>query len=98
MPADALPIPRHSALLPGTVNYRRMYLDPLGRAMSGSAVLTPQGRADSSGVVVVAAPVPAEITGGVLDVNLPPNTYRVEATLYTVEKVRVYDADIITLT
>lgn len=97
MPADALPVP-HPQSLAGTVNYRRSYLDTLGRPMRGDVTLTGSARSASGDAVVVPAPVAVPLVDGVLDVNLPPDVYRVVANLRTADGARVTDSDTVTLT
>lgn len=65
--------------------------------MSGSVTLTGQTRSATGSTVVVPAPVAVALVDGVLDVQLPLDSYRVEATLRTVDGVRVSDVDTITL-
>lgn len=96
MPADALPIPWETAL-EGTMHYRREYRDILGRAMRGQVTITGTERTDTDGGVVLPAPVTVELVGGVLEVDLPPDTYRLSAALKTVDGVRVTDSDTVTL-
>jgi hypothetical protein len=93
MPDPALPIPRATPL-PGTVPLRREYRDPLGRPMTGSVVLT--GRSTAGGGYAP-APVTVAVPAGVLEVDLPPDTYEAAATLRTVDGVRVSVRDTITL-
>lgn len=98
-PAQPQPYPGDLlAALPGTVPYRRTYADVLGRPMTGSVTITGQARTDTGGTVVVPAPVAVALVDGVLDVALPPDTYRVEAALRTVDGARIADNDTVTLT
>lgn len=96
MPADALPVP-WSTPLSGTVHYRREYRDVLGRAMRGSATITGTARTDTGGAVVIPATVTVELTAGVLEVDLPPDTYTIAADLRTADGVRTSDTDTVTL-
>ncbi len=81
MPAPALPQPWH---LPGTVGYRREYRDPLGRPMSGSVTITNATRIEAGGVVIPArSSSRVDLSAGVLDVQLYPNTYQFVAELRT---------------
>lgn len=87
------------AALPGTVRYRRVYLDALGRPMSGSLTFTGTARTEAGGAVVLPAPVVVPVGGnGGVDVWLPSDTYTVEASLRTADGARVTDSDTVTLT
>jgi hypothetical protein len=96
MPVDALPQP-HPVAVPGTVTYRHEYRDALGRPLRGTVTLTGRTGADLDGLTVPPAPVPGELVGGVLEVDLPPDTYRLEGVLRTAEGARVTVRDEITL-
>jgi hypothetical protein len=84
MPADALPVPWPTSL-PGTVRYRREYRDVLGRAMRGTVTLTGSERRDAGGVVILPVSVTVELVDGVLEVDLPADTYHLSAALRTVD-------------
>ncbi len=80
------------ATVPGAVRHRRQYRDPLGRPMTGSVTLT--GRA-TTGDGYVPAPVTVAVLDGVLEVELPPDTYDAVATLRTVDGARLTVRDAI---
>lgn len=90
MPTPALPEPWPTPL-PGTVTYRREYRDVLGRAMRGKVTLTGSERRHDDCVTVLPVAVTVDLSGGVLEVNLPPDTYQVSAALRTVDGDRVTD-------
>lgn len=96
MPAEAKPIPG-PVRLPGTVHYRREYRDVLGRPMRGTATVVGAARTELGGSVVIPAAVTVEIVGGILEVDLPPDTYTIAANLRTVDGVRVTDTDTVTI-
>jgi hypothetical protein len=96
MPVDALPQP-HPVAVPGTVTYRHEYRDALGRPLRGTVTLTGRTGIVLDGLTVLPAPVPGGLVGGVLEVDLPPDTYRLEGVLRTAEGVRVTVRDEITL-
>jgi hypothetical protein len=91
MPAPALPQPWHSHL-PGSVAFRRVYRDALGRPMTGTVTLTGQNHTEMGGAVIPPAPVAVEIVNGVVEVNLPPDTYTLTAALRTADGSRVSDS------
>jgi hypothetical protein len=95
MPAPALPQPRNSAVM---VRYRRLYRDLLDRPMTGTVTLTNATRvATADRVIPARTSVPVELVDGVLDVHLPPNTYRVVAQLRTADGEELTDQDTVTL-
>lgn len=96
MPVDAKPIPWPEPLT-GLISYRREYRDILGRPMRGTVTITGTERTDSGGAVVLPAPVSVGLVAGVLEVDLPPDTYRIAATLRTVDGQRTSDTDTVTL-
>lgn len=69
--------------LPGTVHYRREYRDALGRPMRGRVTITGAARSEHDGVVTLPAPVVVDVADGILDVDLPPDTYTITAALRT---------------
>lgn len=90
-PGDAI------AASPGTVHHRREYRDAAGRPMTGKVSFTGTARTEAGDVVVVPAPIPVDVVGGVLDVWLQPDTYTVAAELRTAEGVKVTDRETVTL-
>lgn len=96
MPDPALPEPRQRSV-PGAVPFTRTWVDALGQPLSGTVTLTGKTRVDLGGVSVLPAPVSVQLAGGVLDVRLPPGTYRFEADLRTTAGVKVTDAGTITV-
>lgn len=88
MPADAAPQPwpTHPA---GTVHHRREYRDPLRRPLRGTLTYTGAQRAETDAAVVVSAPVNVALEDGVVDVHLPPGTYKVTGQLQTADGVRI---------
>ena len=81
----------------GAARLHRVYRDPLGRPLSGEVTITGATRTAAGGHVVVPAPVTVKISDGVLEVNLPPDTYQLQAPLRTADGARVQDADTVTL-
>jgi len=98
MPADALP-QAHAVAGPleGSHCLRRTYRDPLGRPMSGTVRIIGQARTESGNTVVPPAPVKVELVDGRLDVHLPPDSYRLEASLTTVDGERLNDVSTVEL-
>lgn len=96
MPVDALPQP-WSDPLPGRVRLRREFRDALGRPLTGSVTLTGSAGAVLGGVTVPPVAVAAPVDGGVLEVDLLPDAYRLEGVLRTREGARVTVRDEITL-
>jgi hypothetical protein len=96
MPADALPVPIGQPIT-GTVHLRREYRDPLGRALTGQATLTGTARTERDGAVILPVPVVLKIGAGVLEADLPPDTYKVQASLRTTDGERVDDTVTVTL-
>lgn len=92
MPVDALPV-AWGAGGPDTVTYRREYRDLLGRPMRGQVTVTGTTRWSSDQAVTLPAPVVVELVGGVLEVDLPPDTYSLVAALRTVDGERANDSD-----
>lgn len=85
------------ALLPGMVQLRRVYRDPLGRPLSGQVTLLGATRHTHGGAVVPPTPVTVTLVSGVLNVQLPPDTYQLSAQLRTVDGERATDRDTVTL-
>lgn len=83
--------------LPGTVRWRKEYRDALGRPLAGTVTLTGKTRADHGELTVLPAPVPQSLVDGVLEVDLPPDTYLFTAQLRTAEGARVTDEGAFTL-
>lgn len=98
MPTPALPQPWPRSL-PGRVRFRRVYTDALGRPVKeGTATFRGTARSSVGDVIVPVAPVTTTLRDGVLDVELPADTYRLSAVFYTVDGHRVVDEDTFTLT
>ena len=96
MPTPALPIPWPEPI-PGSVTYRRIYQDTLGRPLRGKVTITGAARTQAGDVVVPPAPVVVDVVDGTLTVDLPPDTYRITAELRTKEGAKVTDTDTITV-
>lgn len=96
MPANALPIP--NSPLPGTVRFRRVYRDALGRPLTGSVTLLGSRRHDIADVTVLVAPAVVHLSDGVVEVNLPPDVYELSAQLKTVEGARLAEKETLDLT
>lgn len=70
------PQPYPGDVAPPRAPFREVYEDMRGRAMEGRVVITSlSGRGRDV----------HELVGGVLEVDLPPGTYRLETMLHTVE-------------
>jgi hypothetical protein len=65
--------------------------------MRGSAVVTGKARTEADGLVVVPAPVTVALVDGVLEVDLPPDTYHVSAALRSVDGDRLEDSTTVVL-
>lgn len=85
------------AALPGTVRLERAYRDVLGRPMTGTVTLTGAARTATDSAVVVPAPVSVDLADGLLAVDLPPDTYRLQADLRTADGARATDTDEVVL-
>lgn len=96
MPADALPEP-WAVPLDGSVRLRREYRDVLGRPMRGTATITGTARQEAGQQVVIPASVDVELVAGVLEVDLPPDTYLVTASLWTASGSRASDTTTVAL-
>lgn len=96
MPVEA-PVILPNVPLTGSVRCYREYRDVLGRPLTGVVTITGQTRTEVGGQTVLPLPVLVEIVGGVLDVNLPPDTYSLVADLRTVEQARATDKATIVL-
>lgn len=83
--------------LPGLVHYRREYRDILGRPMRGKATITGQARTEAGGAVIVPATVAVGLINGVLEADLPPDTYTIAAALHTADGKRASDTETVTL-
>jgi len=95
MPSNALPV--SNSPLPGTVRLRREYRDVIGRPMTGTVTLLGSSSHDIAGVKVLVAPAVVQLSGGVLEVNLPPDRYELTAQLKTVEGARLTEKETVTL-
>ena len=84
----AAPTSRH-ATIAGTVRHRREYRDALGRAMTGTVKFTGSIRHEQGQQIVVPAGVDVQVVGGVLEVDLPPDTYAVR------ERLSAPDGDLV---
>lgn len=97
MPSEALPVNR-TAPPKGTVTLRRTYVDALNRPLTGSITLTGTKTTTNGGVVHLgAAPVTVALVGGLLEVDLPPDTYRLTAALRTVDGHRITSDETVTV-
>lgn len=96
MPAEAMAYQQPTPLA-GTVHYRREYRDILGRPMTGAVGITGTARSVNGEAVAIPAPVTVDLVGGVLEVDLPPDTYQLNANLRTADSLRATDVDTITL-
>lgn len=65
--------------------------------MSGTVTITGTTRTETDGAVTVPVPVNATLVDGVLDVALPPGTYRIQAALRSIDGARLDDSATITL-
>lgn len=89
MPADALPV--SNAGLPGTYRFRRVYRDAINRPMTGTLTLLGTKQHQLGDVVVPVAPVTLTLVNGVVEADLPPDTYSYTSQIKTVEGVRLTD-------
>lgn len=96
MPVDALP-ESWPEPLPGTAPLRREYRDILGRPLRGVVTITGSTRTEDDGRVILPLAVNVELVGGVLEVDLPPDTYTLSAALRSVDGSRSSDAATVTL-
>jgi hypothetical protein len=86
MPDDAKPQPWPAPVeLDGAHCLRRIYRDPLGRPMTGHVKITGQTRHEDGTTVIPPVSVKADVADGRLDVHLPPDTYKLVASLTTVD-------------
>lgn len=81
----------------GAVHHQRTYRDPLGRPMTGTATFTGQTRTQSGDAVTLPAPVKVPVVDGLLQADLPPDTYRVTVALRTIDRGRISDSYTVTL-
>lgn len=96
MPVDALPEP-WAVPLDGSVRLRREYRDVLGRPMRGTATITGTVKLEVGDRVVIPVSVDVELIAGVLEVDLPPDTYLVTAALWTADGARASDTATVVL-
>lgn len=94
-PDQPAPYPGDTA--PGGATWRRTWRDPLGRPMSGTVTLTGTARHDTGDLSVLPAPVTVALVDGSVDVTLPADTYRWQATLRTVDGQRTTDIGTVAL-
>lgn len=99
MAAEALPIePPPTPTLHGTgVALRREYRDILGRPLIGSVTVTGQVKTEAGELFVLPAAIAVELVDGVLDINLPPDTYHLTAALRTHDGARIDDSATVTV-
>lgn len=76
---------------------RLEYRDALGRPMSGTATIINRQPVIVDGVITPASSVVATVADGILEEQLPPNTYQVQAQLRTVDGNTFIDAQTVTL-
>lgn len=95
MPQEALPV--MPAPISQRATLRREYFDPLMRPMSGKVTITGSAatREGSANVVPVAVTLP--LVNGVLEAFLPPDTYTLEADLWTADDVNAKDTTTVTV-
>lgn len=96
MPDDALPQPWPTPAY-GAVNLRRTYRDPLGRPMEGHVSITGRTRSVHGETVTSAVTVTVPVVRGAIDVHLPPDTYRIDAALRTIDGARATETETVTL-
>lgn len=96
MPVDALPQPWPDPL-PGRIRFRREFRDALGRPLTGKVTLTGRNGTSHGDVTIPPAPVEVQLVGGILDVALPPDVYRLSGRLSTKEGARVDVRDELTV-
>lgn len=95
-----MPIPARTAprvQLPGAVRLRRIYVDHLQRPLSGTVLVISREPAAEGDMVIPAGPTPVDLSGGVLDIPLPPGRYRLVAQLRAADGSLVRDDREITL-
>lgn len=90
MPQAALPEPR-ATVLSGRVHLRKVYRDTLQRPLVGTVTLVGSLSHVEDDLTVLPAPVTVSLANGVLDVDLPPDTYQFTASLRTAEGKPVED-------
>lgn len=83
--------------LEGAHCLRRTYRDVLGRPMTGTVRITGQTRHEDGNTVVPPATVKAEVIAGRLDVHLPPDTYKLVASLTTADGQTITDTATVVL-
>lgn len=97
MPQDALPVPP-PPIRPNLERLIREYLDPLLRPMSGTVTIRGSETLREGAANIIPVAVKVKLLNGVLDVLLPPDTYTLEADLWTIEDQRVSDTQQVILT
>lgn len=93
MPQEALPVAPAPITRRG--NLRREFFDPLLRPMSGTVILTGSEVTREGEATVVPVRVKVPLLDGVLSVFLPPDTYTLEADLWTLDDVQVHYSDMV---
>jgi hypothetical protein len=78
-------IPPRAQARPGWAVLRREYLDALGRPMTGDVSIISRTRAVVGDTIIPASSVRRPVVAGVLEVELPPNTYELKAQLRTAD-------------
>lgn len=92
MPNPARPVSRVAEVIPGAFPLRWLYTDALGSPLSGTVRITGRNGAEVGTHKVIPAPFSVALADGWLDVNLPPDTYRLEANLVAQDGTKVSDA------
>jgi hypothetical protein len=92
-----IPAPTWRASDLGGEPVRREYFDALGRPLTGTATFTGSTRHEDGDRIIAPAPVRVDIDGGVLEVTLPRDTYRVEERLLSADGVPVRHSWTLTL-
>jgi hypothetical protein len=81
MPRPALPVPRPVPPT-GTHRHRREFRDALGTPLPGTATITGrQQHGNGEQVTLGAVPVAVDLVAGVLEVDLPADTYDIAVVL-----------------
>lgn len=95
MSFDALPLPhRH---VPKGVRYHRVFLDALGRPLTGQLTLTLAEPVESRSTVVLPVAVTVDLAEGAINVHLAAGTYAVQARLRSPDGEPVVFSETVTL-